>query len=74
MIRQLLKRIPAASQRLRSISSVTYPDLSEFRTYTPEDGFILNSIYEPITLPDLTIDQYIWKNVTKWQDKVAIVS
>ncbi|KAJ6636980.1 4-coumarate--CoA ligase 4, partial [Pseudolycoriella hygida] len=35
--------------------------------------FILNSIYEPISLPELTIDQYVWQNISAWQDKVAIV-
>lgn len=78
MIRQFLRRVVGKSQQngtfCRSASTVTYPPLNEFRTHTPEDGFVLNSIYEPITLPDLTIDQYVWKNVSAWHDKVAIVS
>lgn len=78
MIRQLLRRIAAKNQPkgsfFRSASTVTYPSLNEFRTFTPDDGFILNSIYEPIVLSDLTIDQYVWRNVRAWQDKTAIVS
>lgn len=78
MIRQVLRRIAAKTQPkgtfFRSASTVTYPPLNEFRTYTAEDGFILNSIYEPIELSDLSIDQYVWKNVSAWQDKTAIVS
>lgn len=76
MIRQLPRAAVPQLKRilLRSISSSTYPDINKFRTHTPEDGYILNSIYEPITLPDLTLDQFIWKNVSKWQNKVAIVS
>ncbi|XP_037036724.1 4-coumarate--CoA ligase 1-like [Bradysia coprophila] len=72
MIRQLSKAaVPQLkSTFFRSISS--YPNINSFRTYTPEDGFVLSSIYEPITLPDLTVDQYVWKNVSKWQNKVAI--
>lgn len=78
MIRQILRKITAKTQHsetfFRSASHITYPSINEFRTYTPEDGFILNSIYEPITLSDLTIDRYVWKNLNAWQDKVAVVS
>lgn len=78
MFRQILKQITTTTQHngnlFRTASTIKYPSLNEFRTYTAEDGFVLNSIYEPITLPDLTIDQYVWKNISKWQEKVAIVS
>lgn len=56
----------------RSTSSSSY--INNFRIHTPEDGFVVNSIYEPITLPDMTVDQYVWKNISKWQNKVAVVS
>lgn len=76
MIRHISK---AAAPQLkgmffRSMSSSSYPNINNFRIHTPEDGFIVNSIYEPITIPDLTVDQYVWKNINKWQNKVAIVS
>lgn len=80
MIRQLptLCSRAVASQLkrtcFRSMSSSSYPKIDNFRTYTPEDGFVVSSIYEPIALSDLTIDQYVWKNMNKWQNKVAIVS
>lgn len=76
MIRQLSKTAAPQLKRtfVRSMSSTSYPNINNFRTHTPEDGFVLNSVYEPITLPDLTVDQYVWKNISKWQNKVAIVS
>lgn len=78
MIRQMLRQIATTTQntgkQFRSASTIAYPSLNEFRTCTAEDGFVLNSIYEPITLPDLTIDQYVWKNSGAWHDKIAVVS
>lgn len=44
----------------------------KFREYTPENGFIWNSPYEKIPIPNMTIDQYVWRNMAKWQNKVAI--
>ncbi|KAJ6633242.1 4-coumarate--CoA ligase 1 [Pseudolycoriella hygida] len=74
MIRQISKAVGPQLKRasFRSKSSTTLPSLSSFRTHTPEDGFVLSSIYEPISMPDLTVDQYVWKNISKWQNKVAI--
>lgn len=76
MIRQLTKTAAPKLKAtfLRSMSSTSYPNLNKFRIYTPEDGFVVNSIYDPISLPDLTVDQYVWKNISKWENKVAIVS
>lgn len=76
MIRQLSKSVSPQLKGLlcRSVSSSSYPNVNNFRNHTPEDGFVLNSIYEPITMPDLTVDQYVWKNISKWQNMVAIVS
>lgn len=41
--------------------------------FTENDGFIMKSPYEPISIPDFTVDQYVWKNLPKWQNHVAIV-
>lgn len=76
MIRQLSKvAVPQYKGTIyRCKSTTAFPNLTNFRNHTPEDGFVLKSIYEPISLPDLTVDQYVWKNIAKWQNKVAIVS
>lgn len=80
MIRQISKATLSKWNRqlCRSVSSSTttsYPSINSLhRIHTPEDGYIVSSPFEPITIPDLTIDQYVWKNLSKWQNKVAIVS
>lgn len=37
------------------------------------NGYIVKSPYESISIPDLTIDQYVWKNMPKWPNHIAIV-
>lgn len=52
---------------------VPYSMKDSFR-YSPEEGYVRTSAYNDVTLPNLTIDQYIWKDLQKFQDKCAIVS
>lgn len=40
--------------------------------FNEKDGYVLTSPYEPHTVPNVTLDQYIWKNMPKWQNHVAI--
>lgn len=40
--------------------------------FSETDGYIVKSPYEPISIPELTIDQYVWKNMPKWQNHIAI--
>lgn len=42
--------------------------------YPPENGFIRYSPYENITIPNLTIDQYVWNNFQQYETKIATVS
>lgn len=44
----------------------------EALVYNDKDGFIMKSPYMPIAMPELTIDQYVWKNMPKWQNHIAI--
>lgn len=41
---------------------------------TSEEGCVINSCYENVILPNCTIDQYVWKNVNNWGNKIAAVS
>lgn len=43
-------------------------------THNPVEGFIRNSPYDVVTTPNLSIDEYVWKNVSKWPDHIATVS
>lgn len=49
-------------------------DMSEAFTHTPELGYIRQSVISPLVLPNERIDQYVWKDVQKWQDKTALVN
>lgn len=40
--------------------------------YSENEGYVMKSPYGPISVPKLTIDQYIWKNISKWQSHIAI--
>lgn len=59
-------------------SSTNRPSLSDLAknalVCTDNDGYIMKSPYEPISIrPELTVDQYVFKNLVKWQNHVAIV-
>lgn len=47
--------------------------MAPFRNHTVDGGFAWTSRYGQIDASDLSLDEYVWKNVAKWQDKVAIV-
>lgn len=42
--------------------------------YSPEEGYIRTSAFLDIAAQNLTIDQYLWKDLQKFEDKIAIVS
>lgn len=43
-------------------------------THNPVEGYIRNSPYDTVTTPNIALDQYVWQNVSKWQNHVATVS
>lgn len=43
------------------------------RIYYSHEEFVVKSQLPSLTYPNLSIDQYIWKDIGKWTDKVAIV-
>lgn len=68
----------ATGQWIRSSSSFQLENsdivknVFKHRTFNEQDGYVWHSPYEKITIPDMTTDQYVWKNVAKWSNKVAI--
>lgn len=54
-------------------SKLINPEVAANRWHTQQDGFVWKSGYEPIVVPELTLDDYVWKNVAKWENKIAIV-
>lgn len=83
MFRVVLKRAGCQSVQSKQWmrhSSVSLGAVSEIaknifnhREHSQQDGYVWHSPYEPISMPDMTVDQYVWKNVAKWPNKVAIV-
>lgn len=47
--------------------------IEPFRTHCAEQGFVWTSGFGQIAIQNLTVDQYVWKNMAKWQNKIAIV-
>lgn len=45
-----------------------------FYTHNPVEGYIRNSPYDVVTTPNLSLDQYVWQNVSYWPNHVATVS
>lgn len=42
-------------------------------SYPSEAGFVRKSPYKSITIPNMTIDQYVWRNMRNWDSKIATV-
>lgn len=62
---------PAVSTSPNKLPLALY--LQQHRKRTESDGFVLHSPYGRIAVPDMTIDQYVWKNLAKWKNHVAIM-
>lgn len=48
--------------------------LSDQDGYPAESGFVRNSPYDNISIPNLTLDQYVWNTFRDWETKIATVS
>lgn len=66
-LRLVFKRF-FSSERL-SLTELAQKSLA----YSDQDGYVMKSPYETISIPEMTIDQYVWKNMPKWQHHIAIV-
>lgn len=41
--------------------------------YTNEEGYWKSSTFEPLNLPNTSVDKYVWTNLKKWENKIATV-
>lgn len=48
--------------------------LKLIRTLTTSEGCIVKSHMKDVVIPNLTIDQLVWENYSKWGNKVMTVS
>lgn len=50
-----------------------HKEVAQAYTYTPSEGYVRNSPLEPVTIPDIPLEQYVWQNIHKWENHVASV-
>lgn len=74
MRRLILKNATRKSLAFKRFINVaaSLPD-TKHHHFEPEIN-VQRSKYEDIVIPEMTFDQYVWRNLHQWQDKTAIVS
>lgn len=48
-------------------------DMSGSFTHTDAGGYIRHSAYAPVQVPNLRIDQFVWKDMLRWETNTALV-
>lgn len=48
-------------------------DMSASFTHSPQTGYVRHSAYASVEETNQRIDQFVWQDLAKWQDKIAIV-
>lgn len=67
----------AESQTARSSSQYDdnfHKEVVQAFTHNPIEGYIRNSPYETVAVPNLPLDQYVWQHLPKWSNHIATVS
>lgn len=63
-------------KKCRAFSSSTNASLSELARksleFSENEGFVMKSPYKRLDMPTLSIDQYIWKDISNWSNHIAI--
>lgn len=62
----------ARSIRTKYIEQSIYEVSRKCIIKTETDGFVVKSPYKNAELPETTIDRYIWTNLSKWPNHIAI--
>ncbi|EDV47064.1 probable 4-coumarate--CoA ligase 1 [Drosophila erecta] len=60
----------ASAQRERT-QSVSESD--KFLHYSPEDGYYKTSPFDPVTVPNVPLHEYVWRDFKKWERRTAAV-
>lgn len=68
-----VRRGLAATVRPLSTAAAAEFDMSASFTHTEADGYVRQSPFEPIELPQMRIDQFVWQHVQRWERKTAVV-
>lgn len=64
-VRWLVKRFQSTESTLLSFGKKSL-------IFNETEGFVMKSPFDSISIPEMTIDQYVWKDVSKWQNHIAI--
>lgn len=73
MLRNRLISSTSASTQKHKEAIVPFSMRDSFR-YSAEEGYVRTSAFLDVAVQNLTIDQYLWKDLQKFEDKIAIVS
>ncbi|GAB0092995.1 4-coumarate--CoA ligase [Sergentomyia squamirostris] len=73
LVRRSGTRLLSTRQQKQSAELAGVCDYERFYSYPQEPGFVRNSPFDSINIPQCTIDQYVWNNVHEWENKVAAV-
>lgn len=58
----------------QKINVISYATVRKIQTNSAEDGFNIKSTKESFTVPNTTIDQYVFNNFKQFESKTATVS
>lgn len=50
-----------------------HKEIAQAYTYTPSEGYVRNSPIEPVIIPNIPLEQYVWQNLHQWENHVAAV-
>lgn len=46
--------------------------LEKCLSHNETNGYVMRSPYGSVSVPNMTLDQYVWRNVSSWQNHIAI--
>lgn len=65
----------ALSKRLYSSTSQQFGANGQpLFTYNSTEGYVRNTPLEDVTVPNQTLDEYIWQSASKWPNHIAVVT
>lgn len=73
MIRKIFL-IRGVKNQIRCISANVTNRKNDDWHFPYEEGHVVDSPYEPRPVPNIPLDQFVWKDMNKWSNHTAIVS
>lgn len=58
----------------RTIFSSQKDRVQQIQKVSDSEDIIIRSPYPSVKIPEITLEEFVWKDMHKWSDKVAIVS